>query len=56
MTLQPIHADRESLRRVETFVGYLGRYGFCVRDTIEEIFILLLKVLGEKHIEKAFSQ
>lgn len=56
VALQLIHADRESLKRVETFIRYPGHYGFRVRDAIEEIFILLLKVLVEKHIEKAFSQ
>ncbi|KAF9004655.1 exocyst complex component Sec10-domain-containing protein [Cyathus striatus] len=53
--LELIHADREALKRVETFAGYPGHYGHRVRDTIEEIFILLLQSLGERHIAKGFN-
>ncbi|KAH9919236.1 uncharacterized protein B0H18DRAFT_1028639, partial [Fomitopsis serialis] len=38
IALELIHADRESLKRAETFSGYPGQYGHRVRDTIEEIF------------------
>ena len=41
LALEMIHADRESLKRVETFAGYPGHYGHRVHATIEEIFILL---------------
>ncbi|KAI8974035.1 exocyst complex component Sec10-like protein [Trametes punicea] len=53
--LELIHADRESLKRVETFSGYPGMYGHRVRDTIEEIFVLLLQALGERHIKPGFD-
>lgn len=56
VALELIHADRESMKRVETFSGYPGHYGFRVRDTIEELFILLLKALGERHVERGFAQ
>lgn len=56
VALELIHADRESLKRVETFAGYPGHYGHRVRDTIEEIFILLLQALGERHVAKGFYQ
>jgi recyclin-1 len=56
VALELIHADRESLKRVETFAAYPGHYGFRVRDTIEEVFVLLLKALGERHVEKGFAQ
>ncbi|TFK34682.1 f-box protein pof6 [Crucibulum laeve] len=56
IALELIHADRESLKRVETFAGYPGHYGHRVRDTIEEIFILMLQALGERHVSKGFSQ
>ena len=55
VALEMIHADRESLKRVETFAGYPGHYGHRVRDTIEEIFILMLQAVGEKHISKGFA-
>ena len=50
VALEIIHADRESLKRVETFAGYPGHYGHRVRDTIEEIFILMMQTVGERHI------
>ncbi|KAI0759399.1 exocyst complex component Sec10-like protein [Trametes elegans] len=53
--LELIHADRESLKRAETFSGYPGTYGHRVRDTIEEIFVLLLQALGERHIKPGFD-
>ncbi|KAI0824477.1 exocyst complex component Sec10-like protein [Trametes gibbosa] len=53
--LELIHADRESMKRAETFSGYPGAYGHRVRDTIEEIFVLLLQALGERHIKPGFE-
>ncbi|KAM5539791.1 hypothetical protein V8D89_006604 [Ganoderma adspersum] len=53
--LELIHADRESLKRAETFSGYPGSYGHRVRDTIEEIFVLLLLALGGRHIKPGFE-
>ncbi|KAF9029567.1 hypothetical protein BDZ89DRAFT_1065353 [Hymenopellis radicata] len=55
VALELIHADREGLKRVETFAGYPGHYGHRVRDTIEEVFILMLQALGERHISKGFG-
>ncbi|KII91464.1 hypothetical protein PLICRDRAFT_104834 [Plicaturopsis crispa FD-325 SS-3] len=54
--LELIHASREALKRVETFAGYPGHYGHRVRDTIEELFILLLQAVGERHIGPGFAQ
>ncbi|KAG6828773.1 hypothetical protein H0H92_006796 [Tricholoma furcatifolium] len=56
VALEMIHADREALKRVETFAGYPGHYGHRVRDTIEEIFILMLDALGEEHLKKGFAK
>ncbi|KAF4612782.1 hypothetical protein D9613_011761 [Agrocybe pediades] len=56
VALELIHADRESLKRVETFAGYPGHYGHRVRDTIEEIFVLMLQALGEGHVVRGFAQ
>ncbi|KAL1689827.1 exocyst complex component Sec10-like protein [Schizophyllum commune] len=55
IALQLIHADREALKRAETFAGYPGHYGHRVRDTIEEIFVLLLQALSEKHLSTGFA-
>lgn len=56
VALEIIHADRESLKRVETFAGYPGHYGHRVRDTIEELFILMLQALGDQHVSKGFAK
>ncbi|KDR74817.1 hypothetical protein GALMADRAFT_249710 [Galerina marginata CBS 339.88] len=56
VALSLIHADRESLKRVETFAGYPGHYGHRVRDTIEELFVLMLGALGERHVGRGFSR
>jgi recyclin-1 len=52
--LELIHADRDSLKRCETFAKYPGKYGHKVREAIEEIFILMLKAAGDKHIAPGF--
>ncbi|KAJ8090381.1 F-box protein: endocytic membrane traffic, recycling ReCYcling 1 [Marasmius tenuissimus] len=54
--LELIHTDREALKRVETFAGYPGHYGHRVRDTIEEVFILMLNAMGEGHVNKGFTE
>ncbi|SCV72164.1 BQ2448_4858 [Microbotryum intermedium] len=54
--LQLIQADRDCLKRIQTFAKYPGVYGRKVRDAIEEVFIVLLQTLGEKHVVPAFRQ
>jgi len=56
LTLELIHAARESLKRVETFVGYPGMYGHRVQDTIEDVAVSLLSVLSDRHIRNGFEQ
>jgi recyclin-1 len=55
VALELIHADHEALKRVETFAGYPGHYGHRVRDTIEELFVLMLQALGSRHINVGFG-
>ncbi|GAA6011961.1 hypothetical protein JCM11491_000118 [Sporobolomyces phaffii] len=54
VALQLIQADRDCLKRIQTFIRYPGTYGRKVRDAIEEVFIVLLQVLGDKHVVPAF--
>lgn len=54
--LQLIQADRDCLKRVQTFIRYPGTYGRKVRDAIEEVFIILLQTLGDKHVVPAFKR
>lgn len=56
VALELIHADRDALKRLETFAGYPGPYGHRVHDTIEEVFILLLQSVGERHIAPGFER
>lgn len=56
IVLELIHASRDALKRVETFAGYPGTYGHRVRETIEEVFILLLQAIGERHINPGFER
>ncbi|KAG6909572.1 hypothetical protein DXG01_016822 [Tephrocybe rancida] len=56
VALSLIHADREALKRVETFAGYPGHYGHRVRDTIEEVFVLMLSAVGIQHLGKGFAR
>ncbi|WWD19726.1 hypothetical protein CI109_104190 [Kwoniella shandongensis] len=52
--LELIQIDRDSLKRAETFAKYPGKYGHKVREAIEEIFILMLKAAGDRHIAPGF--
>lgn len=56
VALQLIQADRDCLKRVQTFAKYPGAYGKKVRDALEEVFIVLLQTLGEKHVGPAFAR
>jgi recyclin-1 len=53
-SLELIQADRDSLKRVETFSKYPGKTGHKVREAIEEVFILMLKAAGDRHIAPGF--
>ena len=52
--LELIQTDRDSLKRAETFARYPGKYGHKVREAIEEVFILMLKAAGDRHIAPGF--
>ncbi|CAE7227884.1 unnamed protein product [Rhizoctonia solani] len=54
--LELVHADREALKRCETFKDYPAPYGHRVRETIEELFILMLQAMGERHIAPGFAK
>ncbi len=56
VALEIIHADLESLKRVESFSAYPGHYGHRLRDSIEEIFIIMLQLLADSHIIPGFQR
>lgn len=53
--LELIQMDRDSLKRAETFAKYRGKVGLKVKEAIEEIFIFLLKAVGDRHIAPGFK-
>ncbi|KIR53422.1 recyclin-1 [Cryptococcus gattii Ru294] len=53
--LELIQVDRDSLKRAETFAKYRGKVGLKVKEAIEEIFIFLLKAVGDRHIAPGFK-
>jgi recyclin-1 len=56
IALSLIHADREALKRVETFAAYPGHYGHRVQETIEEVFILMVQAMSSRHIVPGFAK
>jgi recyclin-1 len=54
--LEFVHADRECLKRIETFQGYPSKYGRKVREAIEEVFIHLLRAVAGRHIVPACNK
>lgn len=54
--LEFVHADRECLKRIETFQGYPGKWGVKVREAIEEVFIHLLRAVAGRHIAPACNK
>lgn len=54
--LELIHADREAIKRCETFKDYPAPFGHRVRETIEELFILMLQAMGDRHVAPGFAK
>ncbi|GAA5816931.1 hypothetical protein MFLAVUS_010466 [Mucor flavus] len=57
ISLQLIHINKESERRVQQFIdiGFPGRMKLDIQRTYENIFIQLLKTLGQTHIQPGFD-
>ncbi|CAG8638801.1 12273_t:CDS:2, partial [Acaulospora colombiana] len=54
--LQMIHANKDSLHRISAFIGFPGEMGQRMYiETIEMVFISLLRTLGTKHIKPGFG-
>lgn len=58
ISLQLIHINKESERRVEQFIdiGFPGRMKADIQKTYEQIFTQLLKTLGASHIQPGFER
>ncbi|CAG8765267.1 37000_t:CDS:2, partial [Racocetra persica] len=55
MTLHMIHANKNALHRISVFLGYPDKMGYKVKDILEGIFIVFLRILGLKHIKSGFD-
>ncbi|KAF7726758.1 F-box protein: endocytic membrane traffic, recycling ReCYcling 1 [Apophysomyces ossiformis] len=58
VALQLIHVNKDSERRVQRFIriGFPGRMKSEIQRVYEQIFIRLLKTLGNLHIKPAFDR
>ncbi|PLW46533.1 hypothetical protein PCANC_08529 [Puccinia coronata f. sp. avenae] len=56
VALQAITVDRQALARLESFLPFNLPHRQKVVDTIEHVFILLLRSLGQDHIQPAFER
>ena len=56
VALNLVHAAKSSIEREAVFVKLEGRHGVDARKQCELIFILLLQILGTRHIKSGFDQ
>ena len=56
LALQLIQLNRESLRRMETFLKYPGSFGVRVKEEMEEIAVSFFQCLSEKHVGPGFAK
>ncbi|CAO1628766.1 unnamed protein product [Parajaminaea phylloscopi] len=54
--LEMIHLNRDSLKRIETFVACPGEEGERAKATIEEVASSFLRCLGEHHVTPGFEK
>ncbi|KAH6689543.1 exocyst complex component Sec10-like protein [Plectosphaerella plurivora] len=56
VALNLVHAAQTSLGRAAMFVRLGGQYGEEAREQCETIFIVLLKILGSRHVQTGFEK
>lgn len=56
VALNLVHAAKSSIERAAVFIKLGGQYGIDARKQCELIFILLLQILGSRHIKSGFDQ
>ena len=56
VALNLVHAAKSSIERAAAFVSLRGQYGIDARKQCELMFILLLQILGTRHIKAGFDQ
>ncbi len=56
VALNLVHAAKSSIERAAVFVKLGGQHGLDARKQCELIFILLLQILGNRHIKSGFDQ
>ncbi|RYP88496.1 hypothetical protein DL770_004660 [Monosporascus sp. CRB-9-2] len=56
VALDLVHAAKTSLGRVDKFIQLGGQAGEEAREQCEQIFVVLLKILGQSHVKNGFSK
>lgn len=56
VALHLVHAAKASIERAATFIKIEGHFGEDARKQCELIFILLLQILGNRHVKAGFDQ
>ncbi len=51
-----VHSAKTSLERAATFVRLCGQVGEEAREQCERIFIVLLEILGQRHVKSGFDR
>ncbi|CRK01451.1 hypothetical protein BN1723_008762 [Verticillium longisporum] len=56
VALNLVHAAQTSLGRAAQFIRLKGQYGEEAREQCETIFVVLLRILGTKHVQVGFEK
>ena len=56
VALHLVHAAKASIERAATFIKIEGHFGEDARKQCELIFVLLLQILGSRHVQAGFDQ
>lgn len=56
VALHLVHAAKASIERAATFIKIEGHFGEDARKQCELIFVLLLHILGSRHVKAGFDQ
>jgi recyclin-1 len=56
VALSLVHMAKGSLERIATFVKPLGAEGASARAQCESVFVELVQILGERHVQRGFDK
>lgn len=56
LALDLVHKAKAALERAGCFVGFKGRIGEEAKEQCEQIFIVLINILGQRHVKSGFDK